>query len=340
MQVGLVVMDEDPADALKIVLAADRAGVHSLWSIDYYNRSSLTRAAAFAAVSETSIVSTSVTPLFARAPLALAAAAADGSTCLTLSASVRATADSQPKRVQVVTLDLIDPGKQGVEILGHAEMAAGQAVRVAAGQRDYQAGRLLRVGAAAGRELVAYPAVDTAFRRLLAGPAPQRDLAETDGQQARVHAEHGYAVRACLFGEGLGQLHQRRLRGCVGRHQRPSVDACVAGDVDDPAPARRDHMRQRQLGQDECTAKVHFDRLPPFGRPGLPGRPDRPADAGVVDENVAITTSSSATWWTPMMKVDEADTAEAPVSCQRLSCCQELDRLIRLIRRDISGDMR
>ncbi len=77
MQVGLVVMDEDPAGALKIVRAADRAGVHSLWSIDYYNRSSLTRAAAFAAVSETSIVGTSVTPLFARAPLALASAAAD-----------------------------------------------------------------------------------------------------------------------------------------------------------------------------------------------------------------------------------------------------------------------
>ena len=79
MQVGLVVMDEDPADALTIVRAADRAGIHSLWSIDYYNRSSLTRAAAFAAVSETAIVGTSVTPLFARAPLALAAAASRAS---------------------------------------------------------------------------------------------------------------------------------------------------------------------------------------------------------------------------------------------------------------------
>jgi alkanesulfonate monooxygenase SsuD/methylene tetrahydromethanopterin reductase-like flavin-dependent oxidoreductase (luciferase family) len=77
MRVGLVVMDENPADALAIVRAADRAGVHSLWSIDYYNRSSLARAAAFAAISETSIVGTSVTPLFARSPLALAAAAAD-----------------------------------------------------------------------------------------------------------------------------------------------------------------------------------------------------------------------------------------------------------------------
>ena len=77
MKVGLVVMDENPADALRIVRAADRAGVHSLWTIDYYNRSSLTRAAAFAAVSETSIVGTSVTPLFARSALALASAAAD-----------------------------------------------------------------------------------------------------------------------------------------------------------------------------------------------------------------------------------------------------------------------
>src|SRR6516225_8306550 len=77
MKVGLVVLDENPADALRIVRAADRAGVHSLWSIDYYNRSSLARAAAFAAASGTSIVGTSVTPLFARSPLALASAAAD-----------------------------------------------------------------------------------------------------------------------------------------------------------------------------------------------------------------------------------------------------------------------
>lgn len=77
MKIGLVVMDENPADALKVVKAADRAGVHSLWSIDYYNRSSLTRAASFAAVTENAIVGTSVTPLFARAPLALASAAAD-----------------------------------------------------------------------------------------------------------------------------------------------------------------------------------------------------------------------------------------------------------------------
>jgi alkanesulfonate monooxygenase SsuD/methylene tetrahydromethanopterin reductase-like flavin-dependent oxidoreductase (luciferase family) len=77
VKVGLVIMDENPADALRIVRAADQAGVHSLWSIDYYNRSSLTRAAAYAAVTENAIVGTSVTPLFARAPLALASAASD-----------------------------------------------------------------------------------------------------------------------------------------------------------------------------------------------------------------------------------------------------------------------
>lgn len=77
MKIGLVVMDENPSDALNVVKAADRAGVHSLWSIDYYNRSSLTRAASFAAVTDNAIVGTSVTPLFARAPLALASAAAD-----------------------------------------------------------------------------------------------------------------------------------------------------------------------------------------------------------------------------------------------------------------------
>jgi alkanesulfonate monooxygenase SsuD/methylene tetrahydromethanopterin reductase-like flavin-dependent oxidoreductase (luciferase family) len=77
MRIGLVVMDENPADALEVVKAADRAGVHSLWTIDYYNRSSLTRAAAFAAVTDNALVGTSVTPLFARSPLALASSAAD-----------------------------------------------------------------------------------------------------------------------------------------------------------------------------------------------------------------------------------------------------------------------
>jgi hypothetical protein len=36
----------DPADAVRVAHAADRAGVHSVWSADFCNRSSLTRAAA------------------------------------------------------------------------------------------------------------------------------------------------------------------------------------------------------------------------------------------------------------------------------------------------------
>jgi alkanesulfonate monooxygenase SsuD/methylene tetrahydromethanopterin reductase-like flavin-dependent oxidoreductase (luciferase family) len=77
MRIGLVVIDEDPVVALRVAKAADRAGIHSIWTIDYYNRASLARAAAFAAATERVRVGTSVTPLFARAPLATAAAVAD-----------------------------------------------------------------------------------------------------------------------------------------------------------------------------------------------------------------------------------------------------------------------
>ncbi|WP_033295657.1 LLM class flavin-dependent oxidoreductase [Amycolatopsis jejuensis] len=77
MKVGLVIVDEDPAVAVEVAKAADAAGIHSIWSIDYYNRSSLARSAAFAAATGSVLVGTSVTPLFARSPIALAAAATD-----------------------------------------------------------------------------------------------------------------------------------------------------------------------------------------------------------------------------------------------------------------------
>jgi alkanesulfonate monooxygenase SsuD/methylene tetrahydromethanopterin reductase-like flavin-dependent oxidoreductase (luciferase family) len=77
VKVGLIIIDEDPGVALTVAKAADVAGVHSIWTIDYYNRSSLTRAAAFAAATSSVMVGTSVTPLFARSSLALAAAAQD-----------------------------------------------------------------------------------------------------------------------------------------------------------------------------------------------------------------------------------------------------------------------
>jgi alkanesulfonate monooxygenase SsuD/methylene tetrahydromethanopterin reductase-like flavin-dependent oxidoreductase (luciferase family) len=77
VKVGLIIMDEHPGVALDVARAADAAGVHSIWSIDYYNQSSLARAAAFAAATSSLMIGTSVTPLFARSPLALAAAALD-----------------------------------------------------------------------------------------------------------------------------------------------------------------------------------------------------------------------------------------------------------------------
>jgi alkanesulfonate monooxygenase SsuD/methylene tetrahydromethanopterin reductase-like flavin-dependent oxidoreductase (luciferase family) len=77
VEIGLVVIDENPRDALEVARAADRAGIHSIWTIDYYNRSSLTRAAAFAARTSEILVGTSITPLFARSPVAMAAAVAD-----------------------------------------------------------------------------------------------------------------------------------------------------------------------------------------------------------------------------------------------------------------------
>jgi hypothetical protein len=80
--------------------------------------------------------------------------------------------------VQVVALDLVDPAQQGVKVIGDAEVTAGKAVCTAAGQREDQAGGVLRVGAPAGGELVADPAVDTALWRLPVGPAAQRSPAE------------------------------------------------------------------------------------------------------------------------------------------------------------------
>lgn len=76
--------------------------------------------------------------------------------------------------MQVVALDLVDPGEQHVEAVGDAEVAAGQAVGAATGQRDDQAGGLLGVGAAPGGELVADPALDTALWRPPAGAGLQR----------------------------------------------------------------------------------------------------------------------------------------------------------------------
>lgn len=77
MKVGVLVMDEDLTVGCQVARTADAAGVHSIWTIDYYNRNSLVRAATFAAVTGSAVIGTSVTPLFARSALATATAAAD-----------------------------------------------------------------------------------------------------------------------------------------------------------------------------------------------------------------------------------------------------------------------
>lgn len=77
MDVGLLIMDEDTAVAIDIAKHSDRVGVHSVWTIDYYNRASLVRAAAFAAVTENALVGTSVTPAFAISAVPLSASVAD-----------------------------------------------------------------------------------------------------------------------------------------------------------------------------------------------------------------------------------------------------------------------
>jgi hypothetical protein len=86
--------------------------------------------------------------------------------------------------VQVVALDLVDPAEQGIKVLGDAEMAAGKPVRAAAGQREDQASGVLRVGATAGGELVADPAVDAALRRGIT-----RGLPLCDARTSRAEAE-------------------------------------------------------------------------------------------------------------------------------------------------------
>jgi alkanesulfonate monooxygenase SsuD/methylene tetrahydromethanopterin reductase-like flavin-dependent oxidoreductase (luciferase family) len=77
MRLGLLVMDEDPVTAVAVARQAEAAGFDSVWSIDYYNRHSLTRAAMFAASTDALRIGTSITPAFSASALAVASAAAD-----------------------------------------------------------------------------------------------------------------------------------------------------------------------------------------------------------------------------------------------------------------------
>lgn len=77
MDVGLLIMDENASVAVDIARQADRLAVHSIWTIDYYNRGSLVRAAAYASATQSILIGTSITPAFSQSAVPLAASAAD-----------------------------------------------------------------------------------------------------------------------------------------------------------------------------------------------------------------------------------------------------------------------
>src|SRR4051812_31522508 len=77
LQVGLLVVDEDPRASLEIAEAADRSSLDSLWTLEHHNRNSITRLAAFAARTERIVLGSNVSLAFARAPLITASAAAE-----------------------------------------------------------------------------------------------------------------------------------------------------------------------------------------------------------------------------------------------------------------------
>jgi probable F420-dependent oxidoreductase len=74
---GVLLLEEDAGHFCELARRADRAGVTSIWTIEYYNRNSLARLAMMAACTERTTVGTAITAAFARAPLMTATAAAD-----------------------------------------------------------------------------------------------------------------------------------------------------------------------------------------------------------------------------------------------------------------------
>src|SRR5690349_25009792 len=87
---------------------------------------------------------------------------------------ILSNAGPQPEHMQIVALDLVDLGEQGLQVLADAQMAPGQTIRLAAGQREDQVDGPLRVGAASCVELVSNPAGDTTCWGLPVGCAAQR----------------------------------------------------------------------------------------------------------------------------------------------------------------------
>jgi probable F420-dependent oxidoreductase len=75
--IGLLVMHEDLATSIAIVRAAEAANLDSAWTIEFYNRDSFVRLAAFAAHTSRIRLGSHVTVAFVRPPLMTATAAAD-----------------------------------------------------------------------------------------------------------------------------------------------------------------------------------------------------------------------------------------------------------------------
>jgi probable F420-dependent oxidoreductase len=76
-RLGILLLDEDLDGFRALAAAAEDAGADSAWTIEYYNRNSLTRLAVLAATTKRITVGSAVTAAFARAPLMVATAAAD-----------------------------------------------------------------------------------------------------------------------------------------------------------------------------------------------------------------------------------------------------------------------
>jgi hypothetical protein len=117
--------------------------------------------------------------------------------------------------VEITAPYFVASPEQRVQVIGDREMASGQAIAVAAGEFEDELRGPAGIGAVAGLELAADPAEHAPFRRVWLGGAHQGCVAETDRQQARIDAEHRYAVLDGLRGERLRQLDQRGLRGHV-----------------------------------------------------------------------------------------------------------------------------
>src|SRR5580704_14783704 len=99
-------------------------------------------------------------------------------------------------------------------------------------------------------------------------------------------AEDVDAVTPGFGRQVLCELHDCGLGDRVSRYLRPAEDAGLAGDVDDASAVTGYHSGKRRSAADEDAAEVDLKRAPPQFRVDLPGRADRAAYCGVVDQQV------------------------------------------------------